>query len=60
LLPPQVKVECDAEVAHSNFQLASDGWCKKAAEHGVPLINFTALLLAKAVFLKASSSLAWG
>jgi hypothetical protein len=50
----QVKAAKDAEVARSSFQLASDGWQKKAAEGGAPLINFTSLFSGKAVFLKAS------
>jgi hypothetical protein len=48
----QLKADKNAEVARNYFQLGSDGWGKKAAEHGLPLINFTALVLGTAVFLK--------
>ena len=37
------------------FQMGSDGWHKRAAEQGVALINFTALLLTHSVFVKVSS-----
>jgi hypothetical protein len=34
------------------FHVASDGWHKKSAEQGMALINFTALLLTRSVFIK--------